>query len=505
MSKIATLDEFFGSESGKDYSESKDTTSSLDKQFYWTGHPFVDAGLTAILLITNKEKPEELTEEDIKKAIEFVSKLYVKDDWVKRLSRIFRNNNPILMVNPSMKDKRTPTKLRESLNTLFRLIPSENESGAKCAICGRRRKISGFELRKAIHSKDKSKPKEITGDVFPLLGTGDVRNFFHSANPLGADICAYCLFLVQFMPLAVYYMGRMLIIHTFPYERMLDIHEEAIKYVELSGIASNAREFKRPENFFFKKVIEISRKIESGYRYWSNTSAVIYHFINGNRSGEQTVEIIYIPNSILRFIAFAGEESESWKKILNMGWNIKKKRKKLSFEELEKGYTNEVYRKLLNYESILPYFYNKRERNVNSSWRLLKFYCVEVLGLNEETLEFIKDVGDRIVETIEKLPNNQLRRTVRELENANKLWEFESFFVRVEKIRQNKKLPNALLTFDEFARLLTAYGEDINVSWKTVRDLLLFRIYEKLHDRLSGVEEESEEEEEFEFYRGEEE
>jgi len=41
-----------------------------------------------------------------------------------------------------------------------------------------------------------------------------------------------------------------------------------------------------------------------------------------------------------------------------------------------------------------------------------------------------------------------------------------------------------LMTFDEFARILTAYGEDINISWKTVKNLLLFRIYEKLHNRL---------------------
>jgi len=40
------------------------------------------------------------------------------------------------------------------------------------------------------------------------------------------------------------------------------------------------------------------------------------------------------------------------------------------------------------------------------------------------------------------------------------------------------------MTFDEFARILTASGEDIYISWKTIKYLLLFRIYEKLHGRL---------------------
>jgi len=462
------------------------------KQFYWTGHPFVDAGLTAVLLISNKKKPEELVEEDIKKAIEFASKLYAKKEWAgKYLHGMLFPNSGILMANPSMSKKRSPESIAKNLFDLYGSIPeitNEKSLERRCVICGR---------REPAHDK-----YNLFMSVFPLLGTGGVLNFFHSANSKGADICAYCLFLVQFMPIASYLIGRVLVIHAYPYEKMLELCEEAVRDVKLKELASNARGFKRPENFLFRKIAEITQKVEGGYRYWENVSVTIYYFICNNQN--QVIDIIPIPNPVLRFIAFAESvDPKGWRNILNIGWHIsREKKEKLSFDELEKGYTNEIYRKLLNYESILPFFYNKRERKVNSSWRLLKFYCVEVLGLNKDALEFIKNVGDKIVETIEKLPDNQLKRTVRELENANKLWEFESFFIRVEKIRQNLKLPNVLLTFDEFARLLTAYGEDVNVSWKTVKDLLLFRIYEKLHDRLSGVEEE---EEEFEYWRGEEE
>jgi CRISPR-associated protein Cst1 len=49
------------------------------------------------------------------------------------------------------------------------------------------------------------------------------------------------------------------------------------------------------------------------------------------------------------------------------------------------------------------------------------------------------------------------------------------------------------MTFDEFATVLTSYGEDLNVSWRTVKHLLLFRVYEKLHDRLMKASEEAEE------------
>ena len=127
----------------------------------------------------------------------------------------------------------------------------------------------------------------------------------------------------------------------------------------------------------------------------------------------------------------------------------------------------------------------------------MAFYCKEVIGLEKESLEFIKDVGDRIVETLEMLPTNKMKRRIREVETAEKsLNQFAEFFVRLEKDRQELSFKTPLMSFDEFAKILTAYGEDLNVSWRIVKSLLLFRIYEKLHDKLIEIEKEEEEIEE---------
>jgi CRISPR-associated protein Cst1 len=488
---VITLDRYMNQSGVENHTKDNDKS-----KFYWTGHPFVDAGLVAILLIANKTKPEELTKEDVEKAIEFASKLYAKKEWATSYlhGKIFPNNG-IIMSNPGMSKKRTPENIAKNLMELYNNISDVLDFSSKekrCIICGRRKPYE----------------KDIYRSDFPLLGTGGMLNFFHSANPKGEDICAYCLFLVQFMPLVAYNLPNVLVIHAYPYEKMLELCKESFDYAREYSLISNARDFKKPENFLFRKIIEITRRAESKSKFWENVSITLYYFRNGNRSGEQYVDIIHIPTSALRFIAFAGEKDyDGWKNILNMGWIISKtKREKLNFEELEKSYPNEVYRRLLNEESILEFFYDKKEKKVNAKWKLLEFYCLEVLGLDEKTLEFIKDVGDRIVETIEKLEDNKLRQTVRELENATKLYQFENFFIRVEKIRQQKGIPKSLLTFDEFARLLTSYGEDINTSWRVVRDLLLFRIYEKLHDRLIKAQtSESESEEEEEIYEGDEE
>lgn len=483
------------------------------KEFYWTGHPFVDAGLASILIYTGKQSPEELECKDIKDTISFASNLYSTPEFAKYLTRIFRNNNPILMINPSMRKFSTPDKLKSGLSDLFSLIPPLNEGNSKCQQCGLRRKISGMELRQVVPSKDKNKPKEVAGDIFPLLGTGGMRNFFPFANSLGADICASCLLLSQMMPLSTYAIQSkkgtvigIFIIHVYPFDKMLEFSIESLNYTKENSLFSDARGFRRPENFFFKKIIEITRKVESGSNFWKNTTVTLYYFINGNRSGEQWIDIIHIPTQILKFIAFAGEKDyNGWKNILNRGWLIKKNKNGKSFGDLEKGYYNKVYSKLLNEESILPYFLNMQKKEANTKWRLLEFYCLEVLDLDKETLEFIKGIGDKIVVTVEQLEDNHLRKTIRELENAKKLYQFENFFVRLERIRQQKGIPDSLLSFDEFSIILTGYGEEIYTSWYVVKNLLLFRIYEKLHNRLmkTNSEDNSEETEEEMPFRGE--
>jgi len=473
--KVKTLDEFLNPNSSAknplaNKHTSGKTSTAKGSLLEWTGHPFVDAGLVAILLIAGKNKPEKLTEKDIEKAMNFATEVYATKEWSsKYLHAMIFPNSGILMANPSMAKRRTPKGIAGNLRNLFDEIRKIGKNSLTCVICGKR----------PAYTK-----KEVYLSVFPLLGTGGVPNYFHSANPHGADICAHCIFLTQFMPLVSYKLSRVLVIHAYPYELMLELSKEALEDIKRSKLASQARGFRRPENFLFHLIGEITRRMERD-EFLENASVTLYYFTCNNQS--QDLEVIHIPTPALRFVAYANiVDLVGWRHIVSMGW--KKPPKEEQFEEFERKYSNRIYTKLLNNESILPYFYDSKNRKVNTSWRLLAFYCSEVLGLDKEALEFIKTVGDRIVESIEKLPDNKLKRRVRELEGAERLYNFEAFFVRLEKDRQELSIEKPLMAFDEFARILTAYGEDINVSWKTVRNLLLFRIYEKLHDRLMKME-----------------
>ena len=72
--------------------------------FYWTGHPFVDAGLAALLILSEKEKPEDLEDKDVENAINFAAELYSKKEWSSNyLHGMIFPNSGILMANPGIR------------------------------------------------------------------------------------------------------------------------------------------------------------------------------------------------------------------------------------------------------------------------------------------------------------------------------------------------------------------------------------------------------------------
>ncbi len=464
--------------------------------FYWTGHPFVDAGLAALLLLSEKERPEDLDDEDIKEALRFVSEIYMKPVWRKYLSRIFRNNNPILMINPSMKSNLSQDNLYSSLYGLYNLIMEGRENKGFCEVCGRYSPVDPIDLRGIILTKDKNKPKEVTGDIFPLLGTGDLPNFFSAGSFLGANICAHCLFLSQISPMGMYPIASkkggvsgVLCVHVYPYDKMLEFIADSIKDARISYSTPNSKGYEKTENFIVNKIIKITQRLNLEQRlgFWKDVKITLYLFLNGNRTNEQRIEIIRIPTSTTMFIAYATTYDQSgWNTLISKSW-IDKPKKLKKPEKLETSFKNAIYNNLIHGESILGFFVDRKERSTNTKWELLEFYCKEVLGMDEKALELIKDVGDRIIETLEQMPDNKLNKRVRYIENADRLYQFENFFLIIEKDRQKLGIKDSLISFDEFTQLLVNYGENIGESWKTVKNLILFRIYEKMHNRIMKI------------------
>jgi CRISPR-associated protein Cst1 len=134
---------------------------------------------------------------------------------------------------------------------------------------------------------------------------------------------------------------------------------------------------------------------------------------------------------------------------------------------------------LIRGESIVRYFF-KGEREVFGNWELLKFYLKEVKEMDEKRINAIRDFADRIADLISRL--NDVKRLF-QLETVKDYSGFRNVLRFLAKDAVKVGMEEPLIKFDEYVGLILPDGA---MGWNEVRDLLLFRIYEQLHDWLKS-------------------
>ncbi|MDD3874238.1 MAG: type I-B CRISPR-associated protein Cas8b1/Cst1 [Methanosarcina sp.] len=168
-------------------------------------------------------------------------------------------------------------------------------------------------------------------------------------------------------------------------------------------------------------------------------------------------------------------KSSEWMKIVRRGyfnWD------KIKEGDEYKNRGNSVYINLLKGHSIVRYFIDNKTRQVYGDWELLEFYLKEVRNMGDKRLGTLKKVGDSISEYIKDTQN--IKR-LNQLEMANNFATFRNLLRFIEKDRIKEGSQDSLFTLEEFMEDLFPEGV---LGWRETQDLLLFRIYENLHNWL---------------------
>ncbi|RKU28124.1 type I-B CRISPR-associated protein Cas8b1/Cst1, partial [Candidatus Poribacteria bacterium] len=210
-----------------------------------------------------------------------------------------------------------------------------------------------------------------------------------------------------------------------------------------------------------------------------NVSMQVYCFTNYNQGPE--LEIFHMPAPVFRFLRYAsqGEFKTAWSEIVRSGYR-KVNWAKVKSEEDYKNRPNLVYENLLQGRSILRSFLNQRARKPRGNWELLFLYLNKVRTMKQARLDKLKQVGDFIAESIRESGRD---RRLTQLERAKSYRECRNVlrFVVRDRISQGAQQP--LFSIDDYVEHLFPATDNVTF-WSETRDLLLFRIYEQLHDWL---------------------
>ncbi len=430
------------------------------------GNPFVDTGICGICeWLGRGVQPEQITTTDLEKVVTEVVPILRPFDkkkpeahgWKNWVS-IFTTNHPL--THPSKKGDRA-AGFKEAL--LNHIANAENLSqSGDCIGCGRR---------------DANIWLSRTG--VPLTGSGKLRNFFPTFAE-GVGYCSACAFAIQLSPLALVATGgRFLMLHSNSWNALRawtrkcleDIQLQRIR-LEISGCFNPG--YANPRNGLFYMTREM---VEFGEMRWDeDISLQVYCFTNFGQGPE--LEIFYMPAPVFRFlrIVHQSEFKIAWQQIVRSGYS-KVNWAKVKSEEDYKNRTNRVYENLLEDRSILRYFLNRPAQKPRGNWELLSLYLKEVRNMDQARLNKIKDVGDFIADSI-RVSGRDRRLT--QLERAKSYRECRNVlrFVIRERISQGAQEP--LFSLEDYVEHLFPASNNVTF-WSETRDLLLFRIYEKLH------------------------
>jgi len=437
--------------------------------FDFTGNPFVDAGIWAISQWVGK-KPKELDKDDLEKASEEIfDMVYSNEKWFRSIlhGMVFPNgkvSNPGDFKKPLEERKK---KAIEYYNKLIEEIEPLNSSGS-CIACGRR------------NIKNRYFKSEM-----PLTGSGAMLNYF-SYGTKGADYCSACAFAVHFSPLIMYKCGDLLLLHSNSEFLMKTWSRKAVDDLKtqwgLKSIKGCFNEgYKNTKNALFHIVGIIIMNIEGRGISLDQISLTFYRFKNFNQGAN--LDIYYFPTPVFRFLTYINqdEKADDWKRIVRKGYAYVDC-EKVKEEDEYKNRQNTVYNNLLDNKSIIGFFIDKNNKEAIGGWDLISQYLKEVKNMDENRVEAIKDVGDRLASYIKQTEDF---KSLEKLENATRYDTLRNILriIIKKRIKNGEKEP--LFSFDEY---VTYLFPESSSGWKETQDLLLFRIYEILNEWMATEE-----------------
>lgn len=439
------------------------------------GNPFVDVGISVICeWLERRPQPEEITTEDLREVVQQVVPFYCESEYRTHIRFIFPNST----LTQHSKIQKGIQSLNEELKSeWFHQLCKVTDLGdaGDCIGCGRR--SADFHLKKT---------------EVPLTGSGSLRNFF----PLfaeGVSYCAACALAIQLAPLGfVRSGGKFLALHSNSWKAINYWTRTCIEDVISRGARNEFTGFFDPKEsktqnalfYMVRKMIEYEEA-----RSDEKITMQVYSFSNDNRKAE--LDLHHLPARVFNFLRYAhrAQYAKSWYLIVRSGYRRQTKKGFQSIDsdktnptEIYQKSTNLVYNNLLADKSIRGFFIDKLARKTRSNWELFSLYLTEVRTMKQTRVEKIKQVGNLISECIQESKDD---KRLKQLERAKSYGECRNILRYVVRERIQQGAPEPLFSIDDYMEYLFPASDNLNLTpWRETRDLLLFRIYEQLHDWL---------------------
>jgi CRISPR-associated protein Cst1 len=500
----------------------------------WTGHPLADVGAATLSAMVAKEKPEDLTLEDLDQCGNEMMSCYLHPIFMSYLTCVFPNS---AYVNPTTGEE----KRKQAMQRL--LMPHRNEPdreaiGLHCAFSG----------LPATHLLERSQ--------IPMLTGSGILNFFPAGQSELAVSAPYLL-AIQALPLGGRRSeGKLLIVHcdlpdwTYHFaRRYLDKNRQLISLAksnqlpEIDGPSAildrecagwdkakkkpKYPDAKAPQSLIMADLTQVIVDRNTGSLSRTNTSLTVYLMSNSGQGPSLSIE--QIPSQFVTFVRdVQGPQYKSkWDRVIQRAWRAAKgeseagestseplkkssKPKKTSVSNVSPGAgisRNEAFSDLYDIFSSGFCDWNAAVRFVRRhllcnpnkvfldpkrtldtaprldsqsleliDWQLTSLFLERILGMTSERIALIRSFADQLAELID---NNNDKTLFRDLVFAESEYRYRGVLSKVQRqyAQDRKKL---VITFDQYVDLFLDTSSEEKYRWSLVRDLISIRLVETL-------------------------
>ena len=450
------------------------------------GHPMIDVGVATLCAAAGVQKPDDLTPEAIEAFTQEIVDLYISQAMSKFLTFVVFAG--ARFANPAHLDPKNDAKRRAVLADVIQqwkpdVPPSQHE-------------VAAAEGEVCTFSGDPAKLR-VSRLYIPMITSETNPNFMPEGVPL-LPISGWCLLALFAMPMGgLASKGKMWIVHS--------PDPDATLYFAKRNLARNRADFqreglnKRP-NYKFARTY-LLRDLSEAYKYRlarTNYPITVYHFTSSNQKSE--IDILQLSSPALRFISEASRHLErDWNEVVKraeqLNTQTEEKDGAITYQDRNYFYedlfdlprnAHQFLRRYLMRDPLKGkptgeakndprYRYSFVEEANLVSWSLTSLFLKEIMQMNEERIEAIKTVADRIAQYIQE----QDSRLFNQIFNAR-----TEYDLRLALIRASSRASAPLFTLDEYIDAFFTEGlnETLRSDWLLTRDLIVIRIIEKLYE-----------------------
>lgn len=434
-----------------------------------TGDPFTDVGGYVI-----KYLEEIFLQKDISELIDYVTNIYV-NDWDAKLNTFFLNSK---ITQPSFKGKR---KIEETKKYFKSLFQNENAVQGNCRITGRNTYLFDAGRDNSIMS-----------------GSGKFVNFHHYLEN-GLKLSKEVIVRLHFVPLGSLLLGGKISIIESNNKALSEFFVKSNVDENLANIRSGLKtgvlksEFNNPANALFAFIDKVMAEKSTSKNTKDKVHLTLYHFTNFGASPE--IEIYRLPVTIFYFYTFCHTinyrqdwlnfirsyySSSKYKgakyNVQESGFELEKRGEVESFKFNEyKLWTNRIYNKLLNGQSIVREFYQYSKKGNKLNFDIIRVYQQNIGNMKKETIDKILELADFL--TIDR-SEDDIKKTIRQLNGTKRAFDLRRYLLSLVAKNYNEGNSKPIISVKDYTDYLFSDGGNTN----ELRDILLIAIYQKMHE-----------------------